>query len=109
MVGVIRKIKMVRNCLDASVLFFSTSRRCSRKRYAIFSLFRLCRFSYIACRLCNRCTFVEMHVKWSVTLADRSGPAILTVLEIKRQVLHRMRLHVKVPGWFSDLNTLLAK
>ena len=54
-------------------------------------------------------TFVEMHVKWSVTLADRLDPAILTVLEIKRQVLHRMRLHVKVPGWSSDLNALLAK
>ena len=44
-----------------------------------------------------------------MTLADRLGPAILTVLEIKRQVLHRMRLDVKVPGWLSDLNALLAK
>ena len=76
----------------------------------IFSLFRLCRFSYIPCRLCNRCmTFAEMHVKWSVTLADRLGPAILTVLEIKGQVLHRVRLDVKVPGWLSNLNALLAK
>ena len=39
-------------------------------------------------------TFVEMHVKWSVTLMDRLGPEILTVLEIKGQVLHRVRLHV---------------
>ena len=54
-------------------------------------------------------TFAEIHVLWSVTLADRLGPAILTVLEIKRQVLHRMRLDVKVPGWLSDLNALLAK
>ena len=54
-------------------------------------------------------TFAEIHVEWSVTLADRLGPAILTVLEIKRQVLHRMRLHVKVPGWLSNLNALLAK
>ena len=54
-------------------------------------------------------TFAEMHVKWSVTLADRLGPAILTVLEIKGQVLHRMRLDVKVPGWLSNLNALLAK
>ena len=44
-----------------------------------------------------------------MTFADRLGPAILTVLEIKRQVLHRMRLVVKVPGWLSDLNALLAK
>ena len=49
-------------------------------------------------------TFTEMHVKWSVILADRLGPE----LEIKGQVLHRVRLHLKVPGWFSDLNVLLT-
>ena len=54
-------------------------------------------------------TFVEMHVKWSVTLTDRLGPEMLTVLEIKGQVLHRVRLHVKVPGWLSNLNALLNK
>ena len=31
-------------------------------------------------------TFVEMQVKWSVTLTDRLGPEILTVLEIKGQL-----------------------
>ena len=30
------------------------------------------------------------------------GPEILSVLEIKVHVLHRVRLHVKVPGWLSD-------
>ena len=54
-------------------------------------------------------TFVEMHVKCSVTLKDRLGPEILTVLEIKRQVLHRVRLHDKVPGWLLSLNALLTK
>ena len=54
-------------------------------------------------------TFVEMHVKRSVTLTDRLGSEILTVLEIKGQVLHRVRLRVKVPGWFSSLNALLTK
>ena len=54
-------------------------------------------------------TFVEMHVKWSVTLTDRLSPEILTVFEIKRQVLHRLRLHVKVPGWLITLNALLTK
>ena len=49
-------------------------------------------------------TFVEMQVKWSVTLTDRLGPEILTVL-----VLHRVRLHVKVPGWLLSLNALLTK
>ena len=45
-------------------------------------------------------------MKWSVTLTDRLGPEILTVLEIKGQVLHRVRLHVKVPGWLLNLNAL---
>ena len=54
-------------------------------------------------------TLVEMQVKWSVTLADRLGPEILTVLEIMGQVLHRVRLHVKVPGWLLSLNVLLTK
>ena len=33
-------------------------------------------------------TFVDMQVKWYMTLTDRLGPEILTVLEIKGQVLH---------------------
>ena len=47
-------------------------------------------------------------MKWSVTLTDRLGPEILTVLEIKGQVLHRARLHVKVPGWLLNLNAFLT-
>ena len=54
-------------------------------------------------------TFVEMHLKWSVTSTDRLGPEILTVLEMKGQVLHRVRLHAKVPGWLSNLNALLTQ
>ena len=54
-------------------------------------------------------TIVEMEVKWSVSSMDRLGPEILTVLEIKGQVLHRVRLHVKVPGWMLNLNALLTK
>ena len=54
-------------------------------------------------------TFVEMHVTWSVTLTDRLGPEILTVLEMNGQVLHRVRLHAKVPGWLSNLNAHLTK
>ena len=53
--------------------------------------------------------FAEMHVKWSVILADRLGPEILTMLEIKGQVLHRVRVHLKVPGWLSDLKALLSR
>ena len=43
-------------------------------------------------------------MKWSVTLTDRLVPEILTVLEIKGQVLH-----VRVLGWLLDLNALLTK
>ena len=31
------------------------------------------------------------------------------MLEIKRQVLHRVRVHLKVPGWLSYLNALLTR
>ena len=31
------------------------------------------------------------------------------MLEIKGQVLHPARLHVKVPGWLLNLNALLTK
>ena len=41
-----------------------------------------------------------------MTLKDRLGPEIL---EIKGQVLHRVHLHVKVPGWLLNLNALLTK
>ena len=56
-------------------------------------------------------TFVEMHVKWSATLTDRLGPKFLTVLEIKGQLelLHHVRLHMKVPGWLLNLNALLTE
>ena len=34
---------------------------------------------------------------------------MLTVLEIKGRVLHRVRLHVKVPGLLLNLNALTKK
>ena len=44
-----------------------------------------------------------------MTLTDRLGPEILAVLEIRGQVLHRVRLHVKVPGCrLLNLNALLT-
>ena len=54
-------------------------------------------------------TFVEMQVKRSATLTDRLVPEILTVLEIKGQVLHCVRLHMTVPGWLLNLSALLTK
>ena len=44
-----------------------------------------------------------------MTLTDQLGPEIITVLEIKGQVLHHMCFHVKVPGWLLSLNALLTK
>ena len=44
-----------------------------------------------------------------MTLADRLGPKILTMLEIKGQIFHRVSLHLNVPGWFSDSNALLTR
>lgn len=51
-------------------------------------------------------TFAEMHVKWSLILADRLGPEILTMLEIKGQVLYCVRVLMKLLGWLSDLRRL---
>ena len=31
------------------------------------------------------------------------------MLEIKGKLLHRVRLHFKIPGWLSDLNALLTR
>ena len=54
-------------------------------------------------------TFTRRRVKWLVILAHRLGPEILTMLEIRRQVLHREHLHSQLPGWLSDLNALLTR
>ena len=54
-------------------------------------------------------TFVEVHVKRSVILTDRLGPDIFLVLTMKRQVLHRERAHLKVPGCSLVLSALLTK
>ena len=54
-------------------------------------------------------TFAEVHVKRSVILTDCLGPDILLVLTMKRQVLHRERAHLKVPGCWLSLSALLTK
>ena len=48
-------------------------------------------------------------MKRSVILIDRLGPDILLVLTMKRQVLHRERAHLKVPGCSLVLSALLTK
>ena len=54
-------------------------------------------------------TLAEMHVKWSVIFVNLLGPEILILLEIKGKVLHRVRIHLKDPGWLSDLNGPLTR
>ena len=48
-------------------------------------------------------------MKRSVILTDRLGPDILLVFRMKRQVLHRERVHLKVPGCSLVLSALLTK
>ena len=84
--------------LDASLSFFSTSRRCSRNRspsrLPVSPMYNLLHNVQVM----QYMTFAEVHVKRSVTLTDRLGPDILLVLTMKRQVLHREHAHLKVPG-----------
>ena len=53
-------------------------------------------------------TFVEVHLKRSVK-TDHLGPDVLLVLTMKRQVLHRERTHLKVPGCSLVLSAFLTK
>ena len=48
-------------------------------------------------------------MKRSAILTYRLGPDILLVLTMKRQVLHRERAHLKVPGCSLVLSALLTK
>ena len=48
-------------------------------------------------------------MKRSVILTDRLGPDTLLVLRMKRQVLHRERTHLKMPGCSLVLSALLTK
>ena len=48
-------------------------------------------------------TFTKMHVKCSVTLADRFSPEILTKLEIKGQVLHHVLLPFEI-SWLLEVS-----
>ena len=100
---------MARDWFGRICVFFSTSRRCSRKRSANLLPVSPMKIFLHSVQVMQWMTFVEMHVKWSATLTDRLGPEILTVLQIKGQVLHLVRLHVKVPGWLLNLNALLTK
>ena len=95
--------------LDASLSFFSTSRRCSRNRspsrLPVSPMYNLLHNVQVM----QEMTFAEVHVKRSVILTDRLGPDILLVLTMKRQVLHRERAYLKVPGCSLVLSALLTK
>ena len=100
---------MARDWFGCICVFFPTARRCSRKRSANLLPVSPMKIFLHSVQVMQWMTFVDMHVKWSATLTDRLGPEILTVLVIEGQVLHRVRLHVKVPGWLLNLNALLTK
>ena len=88
--------------LDASLSFFSTSRRCSRNRspsrLPVSPMYNLLHNVQVM-------TFAEVHVKRSVILTDRLGPDILLVLTMKRQVLSAL-LTKKLPTFLSRLNEI---
>ena len=86
MVGVIRKIKMARYWFG-HVLFFSTSRRCSRKRSANLLPVSPIYIFLHSVQVMQWMTFVEMHVKWSVTLTDRLGPVPVKLRIVKPFVI----------------------
>ena len=48
-------------------------------------------------------------MKWSVILIDRLGPVPLSVLWMKGQVLHLLRVKLNVPSDSSDFSVLLTK
>ena len=84
--------------LDASLSFFSTSRRCSRNRspsrLPVSPMYNLLHNvqGYAINDICGgTCETIGDHNRLL-------GPDILLVLTMKRQVLHRERAHLKVPG-----------
>ena len=94
--------------LDASLSFLSKSRMCSRKRSPNLLPVSPMYIFLHKVHVMQYITFAEVRVKRSVILIDRLGPVILSALWMKGQVLHRLRAHLKVPGWSSDLSTLLT-
>ena len=101
MVAVIRLIELARNWFGCIyVVFFLRHAGVRETGPPIFFLFRLCRFLH-SVQIMQQMTFTEKHVKWSVTLEDRLGPEIVTVFEIKGQLLHRVRLHACDGSWFG--------
>ena len=93
--GVIRKVKMARNRFGRICILGSGP--------SVLSMFCLCRPSYKASRLCNR-----WHLRRCMWSGQWFGSWDLNHVR-KGQVLHRVRLHLKVPGWLSDLNALLTR
>ena len=92
--------------LDASLSFRSTPRRCSRKRSPNLLVSPMYIFSH-KLHFMQKITLVE--VKRSVILIDHSDPVTLSVLSMKGQVLHLLRVQLKVPGDSSDFSVVRTK
>ena len=65
------RVKCRATGFDASVSFVSTSRSCSRKRSANFLPVLPMLMFLRSVQVMQWMTFTEMHVKWSVILADQ--------------------------------------
>ena len=79
---------------DASLSFFSTSRRCSRNRSPsrlpvspMYIFLHNVQFMQLI-------TFAEVHVKRSVILTDRLGPDILSAFWTKAKLVPRQMLSI---------------
>ena len=103
------RLKCRASGLDASLSFRSTSRRCSRKRspnlLSVSPMYTILHEVHFI----QQITLAEVHVKRSVILIDCLGPVTLSVLWMKGQVLHLLRVQLKVPGDSSDFSILLTK
>ena len=103
------RLKCLATGLDASLLFLSTSRRCSRNRspsrLPVSPMYSLLQ----QVQVMQSMTLAEVHINWSVMLMDLLGPDIFSTLWMKGQVLHRERAHLKVPDWSLVWNELLTK
>ena len=97
-VGVVRQIKMASDWLDASLSFFSTSRRCSRNRspsrlpvspmYNLLHNVQVMQINDICGGTCETISDLNRSLR----------SRYLASVNNERQVLHRERAHLKVPG-----------
>ena len=79
----------------------------------VVSRFRRCITFCKECKLYSTWHYtvdcIEVQVKWSGILMDRSGQDNFWTFQMTGHVLHLVRAHLKVPGWSLVWNALLTK